>query len=280
MTGTDIENLYFDHDFGFFSAVLACYNNHWVLKTSPDDWWNVIARNVAQHIDENGEKTKVRNFFVSHEGKVQIKIVLPEGLQQIKYDHDWIFNQFSEAIRDRIKTPGYVDKMNADFSTTFSDQKVASQIMLMSSLQKYFEYICVSRCGIPGVEMEGTKEDWNKLIDKTESLQRMLEPIMDEIGLEKWFGTTKTMLGKLLETFEGNPDVEWWSHILSWNEKNGSGSREWWSGWMIDFLMSDKAEKPKDFQSGVVSVPLVLRTHYGLEDTGTLVAGTLGFTVE
>ena len=103
---------------------------------------------------------------------------------------------------------------------------------------------------------------------------------MDEIGLEKWFGTTKTMLRKLLETFEGNPDVEWWSHILSWNEKNGSGSREWWSGWMIDFLMSDKAEKPKDFQSGVVSVPLVLRTHYGLEDTGTLVAGTLGFTVE
>ena len=41
--GSDGE-VFFDHDFGFFGAVLACYNNHWVLKTTPDDWWNVIVR--------------------------------------------------------------------------------------------------------------------------------------------------------------------------------------------------------------------------------------------
>ena len=41
--GSDGE-VFFDYDFGFFGAILACYNNHWVLKTSPDDWWNVIVR--------------------------------------------------------------------------------------------------------------------------------------------------------------------------------------------------------------------------------------------
>ena len=41
------------------------------------------------------------------------------------------------------------------------------------------------------------------------------------------------MLGKLLDTFEGNPDVEWWSHILSWNGRYGSVERNSWSGWMI-----------------------------------------------
>ena len=45
---------------------------------------------------------------------------------------------------------------------------------------------------------------------------------------------------------------EWWSHILSWNERYGSGEREWWSGWIIDFLRAGDAEKPKHFQSGVV----------------------------
>ena len=49
-------DIYFDHDWGFFAAVLACYNNHWVLKTSPDDWWNVIVRVFAQAIDNNGNK--------------------------------------------------------------------------------------------------------------------------------------------------------------------------------------------------------------------------------
>ena len=51
-----------------FSAILACYNNHWVLKTTPDDWWNVIVRNISQAIDDNGEKENIRNFFVSHKG--------------------------------------------------------------------------------------------------------------------------------------------------------------------------------------------------------------------
>ena len=281
VAGSDVANVYFDYDFGFFSAILACYNNHWVLKTSPDDWWNVIARNVAQHVDENGEKNKVRDFFVDHQGKKTIEIFLPGRLDQIEYD--WLFNQFSAAIRNNIKTPGYVDKMESNFSTTTCDQKIASQIMLMSSLQKYFDFCCSTCCGIPGVEMEGTKEDWQKLIDKTENLEKMLGPIMDEIRLGKWFDTTKAILRKLLETFEGNPDVEWWSHILSWNETYGSGAREWWSGWMIDFLMAGKAEKPKDFQSGVVSVPLTLIDEvFGppVKDTGTLIAGTIGFTVE
>ena len=86
-----------------------------------------------------------------------------------------------------------------------------------------------------------------------------------------------------MNTFEGNPDKEWWGHILSWNETYRSGARSWWSGWMIDFLMAGKAEKPKDFQSGVVSVPLkIIDEVFGppVSDTGELVAGTFGYTVE
>ena len=35
--GTLDDNFYFDKDWGFFSTILACYNNHWTLRTSPDD---------------------------------------------------------------------------------------------------------------------------------------------------------------------------------------------------------------------------------------------------
>ena len=27
---------------GFFSAVAAAYNNHWLLRTRPGDWWTVV----------------------------------------------------------------------------------------------------------------------------------------------------------------------------------------------------------------------------------------------
>ena len=113
-------------------------------------------------------------------------------------------------------------------------------------------------------------------------------PVEDKYGinrlrLEDWFITTLRTLKNLVNTFEGNPDKEWWSHILSWNQTYGSGARKWWSGWIIDFLMAGDAESPINFQSGMVSVPLKIKDEvFGppVSDVGELVAGTFGFTVE
>jgi len=277
--GSDGE-VFFDHDFGFFGAILACYNNHWVLKTSPDDWWNVIVRNVCQAVDDNGEKNKVRDLFVSHEGKKEIFIDVGPTLAGI--DYSWLFRQFSSGIRANIKNPAYADIVQADFSTSSPDQVISCQVMLMASLQKYFSYGFTTCCGIPGVEMAGSEEDWIRLAEKTKKLETLLMPIMDEIGLGKWFAGTHRTLAKLLDTYRTNPDVEWWSHVLSWNETYGSGARSWWSGWMIDFLMAGRAEKPQNFQSGMMSVPVTIRDDAcdGASDEGRIVAGTAGFTIK
>merc|ERR1712154_620193 len=59
-----------DHDKGLFSTVLTAYNNHWVLKTRPEDWWTAISQIIATRIDKHAKKEPaVRKFFVSHEGK-------------------------------------------------------------------------------------------------------------------------------------------------------------------------------------------------------------------
>jgi len=271
------EEVFYDEDFGFFSAIIACYNNHWILKTSPDDWWNVIARTVAQAIDDNGDKDNVRDFFVDHDGKTDITIIVPH---LATVDYGWLFDQFSQGIRANIKTPGYVDLMQADFSTTTSNQLISSQVMIMSSMQKYFSYGFGTLCGIPGVEMKGSKEDWEKLVNKTEELEKSLEAVLKEINIGDWFTKTKNILSKLLDTFNGNPDKVWWSHILSWNQIYGSGARSWWSGWMIDFLGAGRAENVTDFPSGTVSVPVNIFENGGPKDTGLIVAGTVGYKVE
>ena len=124
-----------------------------------------------------------------------------------------------------IKTPGYVDVMQADFTTTTPQQLISSQVMLMSSLQKNFSYSFGTLCGIPGVDMKGTKEDWEKLVEKTEALEKILSTVMEDVELGDWFRSTKQILSKLLDTFHGNPDKEWWGHILSWNQTYGSGEQ-------------------------------------------------------
>merc|ERR1712114_34614 len=106
---------------------------------------------------------------------------------------------------------------------------------------------------------------------------------MKEIRLGEGFSSTLTTLGKLVDTYKGNPDKKWWSHILDWNREYGSGARSWWSGWMIDFLMAGRPAGPRDFKSGVVSVPVKIYDVLSgplVEDTGKLVAGTVGYTVK
>ena len=44
--GSEDPEIYCDSNYGLFSAILAAYNNHWALRTRPDDWWNVVLRYI------------------------------------------------------------------------------------------------------------------------------------------------------------------------------------------------------------------------------------------
>ena len=35
-------------DKGFFSTILAAYNNHWVVRTRAEEWWATITQIIAR----------------------------------------------------------------------------------------------------------------------------------------------------------------------------------------------------------------------------------------
>ena len=154
---SDCGQIYFDHEWGFFSAVLASYNNHWILKTSPDDWWGIIVRNISQAIDQNAHKENVWRFLDKKEAMKTIELQLPSSLSST--DCSWLFDKFSEHLHKAKIGSGYFDNMEAKFSTTTYDKILANQVMLMSSLQKYFDLKIVTKCGITGVTMNGALQD-------------------------------------------------------------------------------------------------------------------------
>ena len=134
-------------------------------------------------------------------------------------------------------------------------------------------------CGIPAVEMLGTEEDWQKLLSKLTALMNLLEPIKSILGLSnQWWSFVKDVFEKLLETYRGNPDHDWWSRIVTY-EGFGSGPRGY-TGWITKFMeMTDEPTEMYGFTSGLVSVPLTIAYPSGLEDTAALVAGCYGFTI-
>ena len=67
-------------------------------------------------------------------------------------DYKWFFDQMVAEIEKNIKVPEYVKIVDS--------HKIINKIVLMTSMQEYFYYTMGFLCGIPGVVMEGSKDDW------------------------------------------------------------------------------------------------------------------------
>ena len=278
------EKIYSIGDCGLFAAVLTAYNNHWKLRTSPDDWWFCVIRRVSCAIDKNANKESVRKMFVDHEGKKTIEVVVPDT-SIYTVDYSWFFDQISQGVQASIKVPEFVDGMTADFSTTTTVQKIVSQITMMTSVQEYFAFGMKCGCGIPAVEMLGTEDDWSKLKSKLKVLRTLLEPIENDLDLSsEWWDVVDKVFSNLLATYQGSALSEWWSHIMGFENVRACGmyvpGKYRYRGWFTEFSEGKKsAMQIKNMSSGLVSVPIHLKHSSGLEDTAAVVAGMLGFTV-
>ena len=122
-------------DKGFFSTILAAYNNHWVLKTRPEDWWTTIAQIIATRIDKVATRPAVRKFFVSHEGKKKLTVEIGPTIAGI--DDEAFFGQMTSQISQNINKPEYTSLMATDFSQSTSVDRIINSIMLMYSFKGY-----------------------------------------------------------------------------------------------------------------------------------------------
>ena len=260
--------VYYPGDLGFFGCVFEAWKNHWNLRTRPEDWWGPVAQKIAKAVDEAAKNSfsdeKVRSLFVSHEGKQVISVNLPS---YTIYDsnYDVLFSQFSSQIEKRIKVPKYAQAMQNDFDSSGPAHKIASQINLMASMQQFFEYrMCAFGCGLRGLEMIGSLEDWDSLVTKLKEVREILEPIKDEIHLsfhlsdawcrnensDSWWNHVLNIFENLANTRKNPNDpkvAEFWINILmdttGTSYVGGGGSMpgkpvqvKAYDGWLVKFL--------------------------------------------
>ena len=188
----------------FITGARLSYAQHRPLVISPDIVWLVIERGFAKHVDMYAEV--LRSKFVPFEGKKSLKINAVPGLMN-QHASAWmpLFSKFGEQIAQWTE-PELVQTLKADFSTTTPVASVASEIMMMSAMQHYFDYSVVSICGIPDIFLEGTTEDWNRLIEKTDALR--------QYDLDWWIDELEPVLKKIAAAAEGERDIVFWQSII------------------------------------------------------------------
>ena len=278
----------------FFNCLVQAYANHYSLVLSPDIIWTVISQGFSHYVNLIPEA--MRDRIVSHQGKTTLAIESKQDLYSPDVKWDDILDGFDKQIAENTKD-NIADMMRADFSTTGKTERIASQIILMSSVKKYFDFVVLRIvCGIPSITIEGTPEDWKKVIQKTENLRNY--------GLGWWVNDLTPILNEFVAAAEGKPNRAFWQNIvmkLRPNEMRELGCMAGWGddeptyvdGWFLKLMPFDKnGRTPRKVSCetnqmlpNVASAPFTYKVLDGLGNTISntpmdMVAGLVGIDVD
>jgi Domain of unknown function (DUF4419) len=209
----------------FVAAVHSAFAHHYPLTLSPDDVWLCIAQGVAIHMEVNGEALRER--FVRHEGKVRIEIRRDSFVKGSPHN-DWpgCFSEFSDRIAQYVGKKR--DLVVADFSTTGPVEKAASEIVLMSVMRHYFDYLTMTLCGIPRVTLLGTLDDWRSIRRRTEALA--------EFDLGWWTESLLPVLDQIVAAAAGRPKRAFWKSFYKWKTSSGGPYVSGWINTLFPYL--------------------------------------------
>ncbi len=240
-TSFEGERLSYIADDNFYKCMVQAYADHHPLVLSPDIVWLIISQGFSRYVNAHAEE--MRNLLVFHEGKMELVVNSNNDVLSPSGDWERLLNDFSTCIARNTKGE-LADLMTADFTTTGITERIASQVSLMDVVKKYFIYTNISAgCGIPSITLEGTPDDWQKVLDKVRSLKKY--------KLEKWVSDLEPILMEFVKASKGKPNKKFWKNIVKKRRVDQMKSEKgclpsinstYLDGWFLKFFPNELGE--------------------------------------
>jgi hypothetical protein len=279
-TSTGVEQTFESNN--FIGSFLNAYNTHCDIVLNPDNIWIMISLYFSKYVDANVKtlRSKIVKGERDGEGEQLKKIVVKEYVhveqsfrtgQELDYFYEQIYEQVKSNTMD-----GVIDALKCDFSTSGSIQKIISTSIIMNSFKKSFSYgRLIMDCGINNIYFQGVRDDWVKLIKKTENLAQYDV----DSKLIKYIQCILTILKQFVDTWDGQVDVEFWNRILATKEKligSGGQTQTMIEGWILWFFGEYEFMDLDNVPDYSISVPIELENKLtGTKKNLDIVAGWL-----
>ena len=105
-----------------------------------------------------------------------------------------------------------MDALTPDFSTTTKESSIVCKITIMSAFKKFFNYkMRICGCGIPYIILEGTEEDYKKIISKAKELRKY--------DFEWYIDRIIPHIQKMVEAKEGKIDIDHFKNMMQSKEE-------------------------------------------------------------
>ena len=191
---------------GFYTA----HTHHCPIRIKPDDIWLLIVQAFSNHVNLNSEK--LRHLFVNFNGKKTLQVEYP--LSSIDQVNRKVLENFSEQINKKmIEYLGkkLLDTLTPNFSTTNYDSTIVCKISIMGAFKKYFDFeMFLCGCGVPYIILEGTSEDYKKIISKADELKKY--------EFDWYINRIIPHIQKMAEAKEGKIDKEYFINMIQKKE--------------------------------------------------------------
>jgi uncharacterized protein DUF4419 len=231
---------------GFVLMLREAFANHHSIVITPSHILLLVLQGVSTHIRKNAER--LRDSLVDHDEKKALVVVDNSITGDERSDWTYFVAKICDLIAENTQIPIDI----TGFSETSVIDQTAINATLMDGMQEFFTYVCMTRCGIPKIYLDGELEDWEKLVDQVRSFESI---DIDDEFYTNWIERVSNIVDRMRMDFEiangsdempdftSGPDTpfyeiessEFWSSIFKWQAQRGSGGPTV-SGWIVDFF--------------------------------------------
>lgn len=228
---------------GFVRAVWDAYSHHHHLTLRPEDVWFAILVQFSYYVKAHAEE--LRSLFVAHEDKKELEVMDVGTIDTADFGRMAIW--MTDLIQKNVVDPDLREWIMPAFSTTTQSDRIVAAILMMGTLQEYFDFKMSLLCGIPTVTLLGQRSDWALLLSKIEKLRLY--------GAEPAHFATllKPVLSAFVASFDtpNSPDVlKFWNKCV--HHQSGGSGPQYLSGWITAFCFWSKDGRPIVNRSGCV----------------------------
>lgn len=187
-----------------YQTFLTCFAQHRPLVLSPDMIWLLIMQTIAKRIDSDPEL--YRTEFVDFKDKKNLSIESKTDIFDKETDWKHLLQDMYEKIAANARG-GIAQSLYCDFSTTGANERIASIATLMGTLKTYFQYHIIHYiCGIPYIELWGSVDDWENVLQKS--------TIIKKLGMKTWYEWLHPILKEFVRAAKGKPNFDFWKNIV------------------------------------------------------------------
>jgi hypothetical protein len=221
----------------YLTYLEMCWKKHFNAVIRPDFIWQVIACEIGIHIKDNAEK--YRSLFTDSDVKKEISV---QTADPVVLPIDDIIDRLFELV------PFDATAFMPEFTTTTQNSRLAFGAALCDAMSPYYNY-SMYLCGIPKIKLEGTRSDWEFLLDSFNTIAEVLD-----IG--EYHRTVNHVLEGIIDSFSSTKEdnINFFNEIIS-IDKCGSGSEYLATGWITKLFMKyPSLAKTQNFSSCISDV--------------------------